>query len=251
MPFIVVAHSESQDLANALGNVAAVADDTHNTSGDFLYISQWPNLIGYAAFAGTTGVQAQLQAPSLRRVVNIDIAPVFKELAPTSHDQVHLFPESPVPLVTNDGLEALMLADPAAAEQGSVVSFLSDGAIAPVQGEIFTIRATASITATIGAWTSGSLTFGQTLPSGRYQIVGARAEGTNLVAIRFVLLGNQGWRPGCIAVAAADDREHPLFRRGGLGVWGEFDNFAVPALEVLASGANTSQTIYLDIIKVS
>jgi len=250
MPFTIVAFSESIDAGGALTNVAGVTDDTHRVSGDFIYVGSLNNIIGVVAFTGSTGSRAQLQAPSLRRNVLLDISPVVQGLAGADQDQIHLFPASPLPLATNEGLEALSLADPAAAEQVSVVVFLYDGAIAPVSGEIYTVRATASITASTGDWVSGNLTFGQTLPVGRYQLVGARVEGANLVAARFIFVG-EVQRAGVIPVADAADREHPLFRKGGLGVWGEFDSTTPPSLEILASGSNTSQVVYLDLIKIA
>lgn len=249
MPFTIVAYSESIDPAGALSNIQAVVDDTHRTNGDFVFIGSFNQLIGAAFFAGTTGVRGQLQSPSLRRVILQDISPVFNELAPTSHDSLRLHPESPIALETNEGLEALILSDPAAAEQESVVVFLSDGALAPVTGEIFTLRATGSITATTGAWASGSLTYSQDLPVGRYQLVGARIEGTNLVAARFLIPGVIN-RPGLLCNADDDDRADPRFRYGKLGVWAEFDSVTPPSLEIMASGANTSQVVYLDLIKV-
>lgn len=248
--FTTIAYSESLDLANALGNIAAVTDDHIRTQGDVVYLGNLSNIIGFAAFLGSTGVRAQIQSPSLRRFVNPDISPIVNGLAGTDHDSIHLFPTSPLALQPNEGMEFLGLADPAAAEQISGIVFLADGAVTPVSGEIFTVRATGSITGSAGAWVSGNLTFSQTLPVGRYSVVGARVEGANLVAGRFIPIG-ASHRPGVIANADDDDREHNLFRYGGLGSWFEFDSVTPPSLEILASGANTAQVVYLDLVKVS
>jgi hypothetical protein len=247
----ILAWSQSINEGGVLTNLDAVPEQITNTEGSYIYVpASSPNLIGVGALLGSAGERARIVSPSIRALFPIDISPVGLSLDNLDQRLAHLYPDAPIPLMPNEGLEALSLANPTAEEQHSIVALLAPGAITPVKGNIFTIRATASINAQVGRWSNGEITLGQTLPSGRYQLVGARVEGSNLVAFRFILSGATH-RPGFFAVSGPDDADHPLARRGGLGVWGEFDHFTPPVLEVLASGSNTSQVIYLDLIKIA
>jgi len=247
----LAAFSESIDPAGSLANITAVTDDHLTTSGDYIYVGALNNLIGFYVVAdGTAAVNAQLQSPSLRDVVLLDISGVMVGTDAVDNGIVHLFPESPIALETGEGLEALINSNPSAAAQQSVVVFLSDGAVTPVTGEIHTIRGTATITGSAGSWVSGAITWGQTLPVGRYQVVGARVETSSAVAARFIPIGAAN-RPGLPTVADDDDHLNPVFRRGGLGVWFEFDSNTPPMLELLTGSSSSAQTVYLDIIKVA
>jgi hypothetical protein len=247
----VVAFSQNIDENGVLTNLQAVSEQITNTEGNYLYVpASSPNLIGHSFYLGTTGERGRIQSPSIRSLFPIDVSPINNELVSGDQYRVQLYADKPIPLMPNEGLECLSLANPASAEQHTAVILLAPGAITPVSGQIFTIRGTSSITASTGAWRNGEISLSQTLPAGRYQLVGARVEGTNLVAYRFILSGSTH-RPGGLAVQDANDFENPAFRRGGLGVWGEFDHFTPPVLEVLASGANTSQVVYMDLIKVA
>jgi len=252
MPFTVVAFSESQDEANAYATLNAVTDPTVTVTGDTIYVPELDNLIGALACLGTTGVSAYLDSPSLRELAYYYIKPIEKALIPSAPPHLPFHPTLPVPLVRYEGIKAYVKADPAAAEQHTVVLFLSDGALTPVTGEIRNIEATASVTEAAGSWEEGSITFTQDLPAGRYQVVGARVEcGGNGIAFRFIPVGG-GYRAGGLCVNDVNERDPPFQRFGQLGVWFEFDPREPPMLEVLASAAGgTSQTIILDVIKVA
>lgn len=248
--FEVIAFSESVDPGGALGNVAGTIDDTHNVQGDFIYIGELTNLIGFYVIAdGTTAVNFQIQTPSLRDVALIDGSGVMVGTDVVDGGIAHMFPENPIALVKGEGMEFLLNSNPGAAAQQAGVIFLSDGALTPVSGEVHTIRGTATVTGAVNTWVSEAIVWDDVLPVGRYQCVGARIESANLMAARFITPGVP-YRPGPIPVCDDDDRAEQIFRRGGLGVWFEFDSNVMPQLEVLTGSTSTAQTVYLDIIKI-
>jgi len=252
MAFNVVAFQESIDPGGAYVNITAVADPVTTTTGDIIYVPPaTPYLFGAQAFLdATTAITAYLQSPSLRRVANYDIAPVVGALYPSASDIVALRPSSPIKLDENEGLEALINSNPSSAAVQSVVALLSDGAITSVDGEIFSVYFTTAITETVGAWTNGEITFAQTLPIGDYQLVGAAMFGTSGVAFRFNGVG-KAERPGFLCNNAMTDRQHPLQRKGGLGVWLEFNSMTPPSIDWLAHATSgTSQTGIMDLIRL-
>jgi hypothetical protein len=252
MVFSLFAWSESIAEGGAYADLKAVEDPTVTIEADTIYVPALINLIGAYAALGSTAIAAYLDSPSLRARHYNWIAPIQKGLAPSGAESFRLHPLSPVPLVQYEGLKAYSKADPEKEEQHTIIAFLSDGPIAPVSGEIHTIRASASIEEVAGEWASGPLTFEQPLPSGTYNVVGARVKcDGNGIAFRFIPIG-QVWRPGALCVNDVGAKELDETRFGGLGVWFSFDPRTPPTLEVLASAAGgTSQEVLIDLIKTA
>ncbi len=249
--FTLVAFSESQDLAGVFGNVAAVPDQSVRAQGDSIVIGEYNRLIGSMACMGATSTNVRLVSPSLRRKaphyirnLNLGIVPG----SPPLHD-VDLGKK--VTLDMDEQLQVEALADPAAAEQGSVVAFLANGDIQPIDGEIFTVRCTATLTPVAGVWNFATLTFIDVLPSGVYSVVGMNPVAAAMVAARLVGAGNVN-RPGAPCDQALNAVENTrIFRNGYLGNWMDFDQTNPPNIEFLASSAPGASTfnVYLDLIK--
>ena len=117
-------------------------------------------------------------------------------------------------------------------------------------GERFSIRFTAGTAAVGYTWGSRAITLSENLLAGRYAVVGARVLSTTLIAFRLIFTG-QSERPGALGVDAYGDIQHPVFRDGSLGVWGEFEHNELPRLEVLAVTTDSAFVGYLDLIKIA
>lgn len=118
-------------------------------------------------------------------------------------------------------------------------------------GPVFTMRATASVTLTNGTWVASTLTFDQTLPYGRYAVVGLHVECNDGVFARLTFPGQTQFRPGVPCVEAYGSYTNPqMFRYGAFGLFGEFDSTAQPGMEFLGNvaGAETP-TVLLDLVK--
>lgn len=98
----------------------------------------------------------------------------------------------------------------------------------------------------------GALTFSQTLPVGRYQIVGMNVVCASSVFARLVFPGGTSFRPGVVTnVSYGNLILGDPFRYGRLGSYGEFEFNVPPAVEIMgtAAGAQTA-TVILDVVKV-
>jgi len=249
MPFTLAGYSESQDSAN-LALIAALADQHLTVAGDDLRIPEFaPNLIGTYVF-GPNVTRAQLQAPSLRRIVNQELMPIQRLALPgTPHAGLFHF-DSPIALLPDENLNALAAEDGAGATRATVLVFLADGPVAPVSGDIHTVRVTGTTTLVVNAWTNGTLVFDQALPPGTYAIVGATFRSTNLQAFRFVFVGGS-IRPGGIGAQAVGDVIVRGQRFGGWGEWGQFSHTTPPTVDYLANVADVAETGEIDLIKVA
>ncbi len=252
MAFTIIGFGESLDPAGVEEELVPIADPTISEEGDYVYIGELNQLIGMMAFLTTTGVSAYVDTPSLRRVSVVHISPITKQIYPTNFERLQIFPRHPVALEPEEGLKVQVVSDPSGAEFHTVALMLSDGAIAPIEGEIFRVKATASITITVGEWKFGELTFADKLPSGTYAIVGARVETASGGSIFRLIPIGAGHRPGGVCVTDVEAKDPPYHRNGELGVWMEFTPRTVPSLEILGNATSGStQVVHLDLIKVS
>ena len=256
MPFTLVAWNEVRAAVTTIEPVTATPDDHVQVTGDDIYIPKLSHLIGAFAGHGVTAVagtpsQAYLDSPSLRRITRHEIPILDSFNTPPLISAPQMHPLNPIPLDEGEALNAY-LANTAvcAAGRGMVGAWLADGAISPVVGDIRTILCTSVITGTLAVWDSGALTLAYDLPTGRYQLVGARClAGATSQLFRFIFV-EQWERPGGVSTRVIADPDLPDFRRGNLGVWGEFSHRALPRLEVLNVETVANPSVYLDVIKV-
>lgn len=252
MTMHIAAFRISADQAGALAALNAVIDQAINTEDTFLRVpSGVPQLLGEAFYTGavTAFGGASVQAPSLRQLANqaVSLRGLISDDSKGFRVQWH--GSNPRALNPGEGLEFYSNTDAAAAVELQGLVWLGDGAVAPVNGNIFTTRATAAITAVNTGWTSGVLTFDERLPIGTYDVVGMSCLATDGTAARLLFPG-LAYRPGVVIndTEAADD--NLAFRVGRAGVFGSFDLNQPPQLEVFG-GAATAQTVYLDMIRRS
>jgi hypothetical protein len=250
MAFTLVGWYRSVNTGGDLTELTALADQHVRVEANNIIVPRDVAYLAAAMHLAATAVQAQISSPSLRRTVLLDIAPVNVGAEPTFPALFHNMFYNPIPLTPDESLRALAAGGETAAEGKTVLAWLSDGKLTPVSGEIYTVRATGSTTLTANAWTNVALTFSQTLPAGTYQVVGMRAMSNGCVAARLVFVGGI-WRPGVIGLDAVNDPGEPLFRNGNLGVFGEFYHDQPPTVDFLSISADTSEVVFLDIIKTS
>lgn len=250
MPYTTVGYSASQDEGAIMTKIAAVADQHIKTSGNVITVSAYNQIVGVYAALGSTADECRLVAPSLRRLNPLYVTPIEGAIAPSADPLMMYFPANPIGLDINESLEVENDADPAAAEQHTVVVFLADGAISPVTGPIFTINAHATVALVAGSWEFAEIVFPDSLPVGDYQVVGARFVSADAVAFRFVPVGAYN-RPGGISAASVSGKDPWAQRFGRMGEWFSFNTVQPPGVEVLSSAAAASATyeIYLDVLK--
>jgi hypothetical protein len=250
--FTTAAYYEASDGAAVLHNIAAVNDPHLTTNGDDIRVPNgMNNLVGHAILSAADAAltDARLLAPSLRRICNIQIGVLVNAIVFGNPPEGIMHPMLPTPLIVDESLQLQINSDEAAdtaVEIGLV--WFSDGQLAPVYGDVYTVRATAAITESAGVWVNGNLTFDQTLAVGEYEIIGMRAQSSNGVCARLVFVGSP-WRPGVPMVNAKGDIDCRWFRYGRLGSLGRFHSTNPPTLDVLGV-TSTAQVIWLDLLKV-
>lgn len=240
--------TESQDSAT-LVNVAALADQQLTISGDELRVPEQAPILLAAYTLGPSVTRSMLVSPSLRRIFNYEIKPIDVGAEPAANPPFISLIDNPIQLEAEEPLTAQASEDGSGATRATVLVWLGSEVPRPVDGEIFTIRATNTTTLIANTWTNGPLTFDQTLPAGTYAIVGARAESAGLQAFRVAFVGG-GFRPGGLGCDAVSDLNVRGQRFGGWGEWGRFRHTTPPTVDFLSNSADTSQVVDLDLVKV-
>jgi len=255
MPFHVLAFTKADTAAATNEDIPGVNDQWAilNTNNHYLLPQDMYLLAAYWQNAGATN--ARLNTPHYRFLGMPSIQPVNRTAAPvTLAPKVVWWPQKLIVPKTDDvAFEASN--DGAGAVRGIGGLWLHDNQMTiPYSGEMYTMRFTGTITATTLVWTSGNLVAEQGLPAGRYAVIGMDVIGTNLVFARLLFpggVGPNGMRPGVIARPSILIYQDETFRKGNAGLFGVFESTAIPLLEVYSNGANSAQTVFLDLMKIA
>jgi len=255
MPIHLCGWLEVQDPAGAWAYIAAIPDPLGLDDGDDLIIPELNQVVLVSAGVPSGGSQlCRVDSPSLRAISRLMIEEfnggADADAEPDSPPKLLDYRGNPLILATNERATAEANYDTTAAEAAWVLLWLADGAITPVTDQrIFTNRVTTTVTLTAGEWTNASITFTDSLPVGRYAIVGANFRSPGMVAARFVFR-DIAWRPGVLCNDDVNDVQSPVMRLGGLGILGEFESTAPPTVDFLSSSADTNPTGLIDLIQV-
>lgn len=244
----LLGYDSSVANGSVLVDVKSILDQNIPQSGDaYIVPKQWSMVGGvYAISAHLT--QVQLQAASLRALFQLDVTPINVATPATQTYPVLLdMFDDPMQLQVTDLLQPQAIQSNASAENVRVGVWLTDGPVKPVTGKIVTVKFTGTTTLVADAWTLVQLTSTQSLIPGTYNIVGMRAQSTGAILARLVIPG-QVSRPGVIAVQNVSANDMYRARFGGFGVMGVFDNSIGVSAEFLSASADTSETVWLDLI---
>jgi len=214
----------------------------------------------YWGFAGTNYLgEARLYTPSLEtRKYKLRIIPRNIAGYDPSSDYGYIFrPVPPISFVATEELSFYASVTDVTTTRHVVGIFtLGPDTLPPVpSGEPIWVKCTGSTTLTTWRWTSVKLTPEVQLEAGTYALVNAIGISANAIAIRFIIPGLV-WRPGFPAIRASDEFS-------GLSLWrrikdqvietdyGRFSHLGLPEVQFLSAAADTSEVVYMKVIKVA
>lgn len=249
--FHLLAYTGTEAASGTLNALTPVPDPTVTINTNDIQVPDKVNQLLLAAGidasgAGTT--ENQLQSPSLREVFFPSLTPVQLGATFNGYERIYDLSQNPLQLKTNEGLEFWSDGGGTGPLRLNGLIWLGDGKVAQANGNMYTMRGTATVQQSATAWANGAITFGQTLPVGNYDIVGMRVEGTGLLAARLIFQGTSAvTRPGVPGVANAQSGQFEQFRFGRMGVFGSFASTNPPSLEVFG-GTAAAQNVYFDLV---
>lgn len=240
----------TNDLASgaSLTALGSVTDQSWTFDGTGYFMPD--NLKLLAGYAGNDAATiVQIDQPSLRDPFLPYLTPFSLTTLPANTPPVAKFWENGMDLRRNEYLRVRMSRGAVLASDAYALLWVGKQRRPIPSGPRRTIRFTSSITVAEGAWSLGAMTFSDTLPDGRWAVVGMDVYGTNLLAARLAFTGG-GWRPGVICQGAQGEWVEPAFGRAEFGYFGSFLNTIQPNLECFGVGAGTSQIGYLDLVQI-
>jgi hypothetical protein len=252
----LAAFYQSVDPAGAYVQLAAPADDALTVNTPRIQVPPLNQVVMLAAgLESVVAPLARIVAPSLLTLSRNQIRPVSTAVAGpvlvlAPHRLMDLR-DDPIMLVPSEQLTLEINTNPAAVQiQWGLVLF-SDMKPTPLNGRVFTARATVANALVAGSWTLNTLTFDDQLPRGRYQIAGLRGESTTIIACRLVV-PSQAYRPGVMGTILPSDLGHDMFRFGNLGTMGEFEDVDNLQIQTLSSAADAAavQSYFVDLIQL-
>lgn len=232
-----------------LVDVPLVNDQILTRANNHAILGQPAKLLQVASLS-TTLQRVRLNTPSARYVSLPYMQPVNASATIPTVPSIAKFGFNPLTIPRADEVAFEAVHGGAGAENVVIAVWFGFAFRDVPPGQRYRVRATASITASAGTWQNGSITLDNTLPAGDYAIVGLDVLGTNLFAARLILQG-ESWRPGCLCRDSEADVPDSSFTDGTLGQYGQFNSINTPNLEILSVGANTSQTVYMDLIRIN
>ena len=250
--FHLAAFSGAKTDSTANEAVPRVADGALSVSGSNNYLSP-DNLSIFAALVyNDTIARARIVAPSLRNEGLPEIFPLNATAEP-SVDFRYSYWDKMGPMLRKDEEFGVETSNGASTVDNCTALLWLRRVFKPTpNGKRFTIRATSAQTLVANAWTLGGLTFDQTLPFGRYSVIGMAATCNDAHAVRILFPRDQSYRPGVgcgetIAIRPITD----YFRAGEQGEWGRFESVNATQLEILGgtAGAETAAVI-LDLVRL-
>lgn len=230
-------------------DVTPVPDPVMTVQNSHFLPQQDVRLLWAAAMSATLN-RARFASPKTRQVTNPWIRPTIAAAVPPSNPAVQFRVDDPFVFRALEEIQLLATSGLAMGNENFTgLAAISTG-IQPIpQGDIYPLRFTSATAATANKWSQLTVTFQDTLPAGTYAIVGLEVESANAIAARLILQ-NQIFRPGTMSVTALANRQNAMFYERKLGVLGQFQQTAMPIVEVLCNGADAVHEGYIDIIRI-
>lgn len=213
-------------------------------------ILPWDAEIMAAYVLGTTLTRAKIRAPSLRRITYPFIRPFDLAVNTPDLPAVCIYDEGYRPkVVKNEALNIETTNAAGGAERHQGFLWLQTRNDPAPPGLVSTVRFTTAVVGVANTWSSGVMTPTETLPPGRYAVVGMNVVGATVLACRLIPTDG-GIRPGCLAVGTVGLDDKSLWRTGKFGKFLEFEQTSPPQAEFYMQAASATQEVYLDLVKM-
>lgn len=232
---------------NAYSDLPAVADQVLNIqNGRFQ-----PDKDLFLAVAGALGPnlnRAVFVTPSILQTTTPRIDPVQTGTLWPNDPNLADYRARPVRLPGLEQLTVQARQGGGGTEGATVLLFAHDRFEPAPQGDTLTLEGTGTATVVPGAWSDVPISWQNSLPNGRYAVVGCRFFSASCLVGRLIF-PNQFLRPGAPGLSSESNRTHPAFYRGGLGVWGRFLQTDLPRVQLFCGAADTTQSVFLDLVR--
>lgn len=231
-------------------DVPALTDDVLTIVNSHFLLDETRDLV-YAAAMSTTLNRARIAAATFRQVTPPQIRPIIRGTSPVDDPGVADYRANPLRMPRTEEIPLEATSDLAMGTERFTALIGLQRAMEPMPaGDVWTLRGTSTTAVTANVWSTLTTTFDDTLPTGAYALVGLVHQSATSIAARLIF-EDQSDRPGTLGITGLGNRSHDMFRKGRLGIWGRFNSYALPQIQVLANAADAAHNVYLDIMRMA
>lgn len=237
-------------IDNTVDNdVTALNDDILTIFNSHFILPQNMLMLGATGMSATLD-RVRLASATLRQIANPYVRPVIAAATPGNNPNMMLLDHNPPTIPRLEEIQMLATSTVAmGTERFTGLVWVSEGIQQIPTGNVYPLRYTSTTAAVANAWTSVSVTFQDTIPSGLYAIIFSEHQSTNAQAHRWII-SNQTWRPGLPSFTAWSQRLPYAIAKGQWGQMGIFRSTDPPRLQVLCNGADATHTGFLHVIRI-
>jgi hypothetical protein len=258
MPLHLFAYYENL-AANAFKEVTVVRDDVLTRTSDTRFmIPAGLHNVYFGFVGGATLGDAYIFTPSLEtKKFRCRLIP--KKVGDTVIDKYNpevWVPDPPIRLMDTEELSLYAQNTSTSATSATVGVFaLGLDTLPPIPaGERILVKATGTTTLTAYTWTTVRVIPEVQLEAGTYALIGFIPISDGCIAARVIIPG-QVWRPGVIGIAGTEpsalDFENKLFDKYPKYEMGRFSHITIPEFQFLSKTADTSEVVYMYLVKVA
>jgi hypothetical protein len=226
----------------------AVSDQVITISNNH-FIPPVPAYIKMATLNGATAARLKISSPKLRALAQLQFPRATVATDNPTAGQINDCSPMPIKVNAIDELSALVTTT-AGASSNIVGLWLDDGNTQHPRGEPYWIHGNSTFTSVAHTWTSGAIVFDQTLPAGKYSIIGMDVFAATTTFARLIF-PTGGWRPGVLVRSAVGANLPEYFQNGYFGEFGQFASVAQPQLEVFSRVGVSQFDVFLQLLKLS
>jgi hypothetical protein len=247
----------SVDSATLTAVTTLVDDVLTRPATDRYQVPAEVNAIHWAAALGPSVTRAQVVSPTLEvRRMSCDIVPLERGASAFALTGPRLWiPKAEITLTPTENVQVYGSEDGTGATAiYALLSLKAPGGPTPMPGgEIRVVRATATTTLTANVWTTLTPSLEKDLEPGTYALVGFIPASAGCIAAR-ALISGQPFRPGVPGVAgtipAGLAHDYKFYEAVMWYDMGHFTNITPPQFQFLSISADTSELVYLYLVKI-
>lgn len=230
-------------------DVPAISDDILAIQNSHFVLPQPMQLIAAQAMSVTLS-RAKLASPSMRQIASPYVRPIQVALTPGNNTNIMLLDQNPFTVPAWEEIQMQATSALAMGNENMVGLIWLADQITPVpQGNVIPLRWTSTTAAVANAWTTVTVTFADTIPSGVYAVVLSEHQSTTGKAHR-IIFSNQMWRPGFPSFTALSQRLPYAMSKGQFGSLGRFRSNDFPRIQVLCNTTDNAHEGYLYVVRV-
>ena len=243
-----VLYRSSQAIGATLASLTAIGFSQDVVTNNKILLQDQMEL-RMATLMGVGLANARIQTPLLLQTASAQLRPYNVGATFGTNPNTVDFTDQPVAFRGGENIDVQTTNTDAEAQVHTAVLQLGDRNYSKPVGQRLKIRAVGATAVTAGAWSRVNLVYDDNLPNKLFAITGMEVFSATGIVGRLDIPG-QAYKPGVPVVTSLANRMNNMQYDPYWGELGRFRNTSLPALELFATAADSTQQVWLDIVVI-